>query len=268
MRAILTFFILVLMVACAGEAPAPTLAPLPTYTPYPTFTPYPTPTPEPPATSTPTPTEMPTPTATPTSVPTPTPAPTNTPQPTDTPVPPTPLPTQTMIPIPTAITIPPTPTATAVPPTATLQPTPTPYPLTFLHRINEARTTTVLGLHPGTTRTFFWDDELPFILVGCRVGASQTFSHDGKFNRSSWLAIVDGFFFTEKGKCYEMAVVYTETTEYCFVTTPGDVSACEHSDMWIQATPKFALVDSEAYRLVPRGVWLEKYKDLGKKEED
>ena len=263
-------FLAFLLIACSQEQPEPTATHIvvseistsePSPTPLPTATPEPTPTSTPVPTATPIPTPTPVPTATPTPSPIPTPTPT--PTPTATPIPTsTPQPTATPTPTPT-----PQPTATPTPtpvPTATLRPTP--MPLTFLFQVNEARTTTVGGLRRGP-RTFFWDDGLSIILVGCKVGAAQTFSHDARFHRDGWLAIVEGDYSANKGDCYEMVVEYNETVEYCFVAIPGDGSACDSPYRWIQATPVFGLVDSDAIRRIPKGVWQEKWKDFGLDED-
>ena len=260
MKVIPALLSLVLVVACTTTAPSPTSTTAPASTLAPIPTDKPTATPQPTATPTPVPTPTPTlaPTPTPTATPVPTPAPTLTPVPTATPTP-TPLPTAT--PAPTLTPTPP-PTATPTPtpvPTVTLRPTPR--PLTFLYQINKARITTVEGLRKGT-RTFFWDDELPFILVGCKVGASQTFSHDGKFNRNSWLTVIEGNYSADRDGCYEMVVEYIDTDEFCFWTGPKDETATECQG-WIQATPVFGLVDSYALRRIPPRVWQEKWKDFG-----
>ena len=119
-------FVVLAVLSCTGNAPAPTVTVAATVVPVvvkTTATPSPTPLPTPTLEPTATPTRTPRPTRTPAVTPTPTPEPTATATPTPEPTPtPTPEPTATPVPTPT-----PEPTATPVP-TPTPEPTATPVP--------------------------------------------------------------------------------------------------------------------------------------------
>lgn len=231
----------------------PTLAAVPTPTPYPTLTPHPE---QPTFTPAPTYTLLPSSTPYPDSTAYPE-QPTLVPQPT-----PTLYPTSTVYP-----TLGPDPTYTPYPtntprPTYTPLPTSTPYPTPI---VPGGRTVTVgkLDKHP----TEFWLDLQTTLLVGCRTNmrpvtkagkSDYTFSSDGKFESSRFLAYVSGFSISNpplQGVCYEMVVKYQGQERFCYwvETTyrfvPPTLRLPFESDYcrgWRQVTPKFKLASADS----------------------
>ena len=221
-------------IACAPAAPpmatpdipatvTARMAAIPTATPYPTFTPYPAPT----TVSTATP------------YPTPTPMPTATPYPT-----PTALPTYTPYPTPT-----PTPRPTSTPwPTATPRPTPTPIPTVKWGL--PYKPVSIVNATSGTRI-----NTEPFILHGCYAGIdygseSFAFTKDGNLRRSSRIVKVSGFAkgtFLSSSGCYNMAVQFRDTQEYCYYTSSLYVPPFGSCTGFERNTPVFRLIKPDSF---------------------
>ena len=197
---------------------------------------------------------------------------------------------QTAVPPPSPVATATEPQATATPyPTYTPLPTNTPVPTptrrpppTFTPallwgatwNVPSERVYTVDGLHKDERR--IWVTHTSMVLVGCRVTLAAdwfegrswaTFSNDGKFGSSHYLASVTGFdAMPSKETCVEMAVKYDSMEDYCYyhihpgmLPKPGFSDTCEG---WWQLTPLFILIDPTSYRVLPYTEWAREYRPV------
>ena len=170
------------------------------------------------------------------------------------------LPHSTILPTPT---VPLTPTSTRTP-IPTLEPKPA---MTSIWELDAERVFSIsqdnIVDRYGRRSNDFKDKE-PLVLNGCRIslqkgkdsGAGYLFTHDGTFNHSNYLTMVLGKHPVElsAGRCYEMLVEYSTSTDECYYVTYSGLprnpfSPCP-KDAKRQYVPRFHLASPSLWTVV------------------